>query len=413
MDPFSTRTIPYDERLNLNQGHFDKRPWAFFGAIFALMLAAANLRGGLVIIGPLVADMRADLGVSASAFGMLMTLPLICFGLISLLVPSLARRIEPLQVVLLAIIVIAIGAALRLVINFPVMLFGTLLLGTGVAILNVLIPGLVKGLFPRQSGSLTGLYTLILTLGATLSILSAVPMRDYFGSWQAPMVVWALLPLLAALVWLPMLRVKFTPKNMPTPSTSAWRLPRAWALMAFMGLQSSVFYVLATWLPRLLMDSGYSDIYAGNLTSLLALVGLPAAFIIPIAAGRLETQRPLVLMILITGLAGLFGLLLMPERFAEVWVSLLGIYGGSSLSLALVLFALKTHDMRQATSLSAMVQGLGYLGASLTPSIVGAIYDFSHEWTLVIWSLIVIIILQNTAGWVVCGRGKIDEKHSV
>lgn len=393
----------------MQSGHFDNRRWAFFGAIFALMLAAANLRGGLVVIGPIVADMRADLGVSASAFGMLMTLPLVCFGVISLLVPTLARKIEPLKVVLGATLLIAFGAALRLLINFPIMLLGTLLLGTGIAVLNVLIPGLVKGLFPKQSGSLTGLYTVVLTLGATLSILSAVPMRDYFGSWQAPMIVWAIFPLLTALIWLPMLRVRFTPKTMPTPSASVWRLPKAWALTAFMGLQSSVFYVLATWLPRLLMDSGYSDVYAGSVTSLVSLVGLPSAFLIPVLAVRLQSQRSLILVILSTGLAGMFGLLLMPEKYAEIWVSLLGVYGGGSLSMALVLFAIKTHDMRQATSLSSMVQGIGYLGASVAPSLVGAIYDFSHEWTLVIWGIIIVIGVQNMAGWIVSAPGKIDE----
>lgn len=373
------------------------------------MLAAANLRGGLVVIGPIVADMRADLGVSASAFGMLMTLPLICFGVISLLVPTLARKIEPLKVVLGATLLIALGAALRLLINFPIMLLGTLLLGTGIAVLNVLIPGLVKGLFPKQSGSLTGLYTVVLTLGATLSILSAVPMRDHFGSWQAPMIVWAIFPLLTALIWLPMLRVRFTPKSMPTPSASVWRLPKAWALTAFMGLQSSVFYVLATWLPRLLMDSGYSDVYAGSVTSLVSLVGLPSAFLIPVLAVRLKSQRSLILVILTTGLAGMFGLLLMPEKYAEIWVSLLGVYGGGSLSMALVLFAIKTHDMRQATSLSAMVQGIGYLGASIAPSLVGAVYDIRHEWTLVVWGIILVIAVQNTAGWFVSAPGKIDE----
>jgi len=402
-------TFPRGERLNLHQGHFDHRPWAFFGALFALMLAAANLRGGLVVIGPIVADMRADLGVSASAFGMLMTLPLICFGVISLMVPTLARRVDPLKAVLIGIFLIAAGAGLRLPVNFPVMLLGTLMLGTGIAILNVLIPSLVKGLFPKQSGSLTGLYTLVLTLGATFGIFSAIPLRDYFGGWQGPMMVWVVLPVVAGLAWLPMMRVKFTPKNLPTPTASVWRLRKAWALTAFMGLQSSVFYVLSTWLPRLLMDNGYSDIYAGTLASLMAFVGLPTSFLIPVVASRMQSQRSLALFLLVTGLTGMFGLLLMPERLAFVWTSMLGLYGGGSISLALVLFAIKTHDMRQATSLSAMVQGLGYLGASMTPSLVGFVYDLTQGWTLVLIGLIVVITLQNAAGWVVCGRGKIDE----
>lgn len=77
--------------------------------------------------------------------------------------------------------------------------------------------------------------------------------------------------------------------------------------------------------------------------------------------------------------------------------------------MALVLFAIKTHDMRQATALSAMVQGLGYLGASVTPSLVGASYDISQEWTLVVWGMIAVIAVQNLAGWIVCAPGKIDE----
>lgn len=392
----------------MQESHFDKRPLAFFGAIFALMLAAANLRGGLVVIGPLVSDIRSDLAISATEFGLLMTLPLICFGVISLLVPSLARRIEPLRVVLIAILVIASGAGLRLISDYSFMLLGTFFLGTGVAVLNVLIPGLVKGLFPRQSGSLTGLYSLVLTLGATISVFSAIPMRNLFDNWHAPMVIWALFPLLAAAVWLPMLKVRFTPKNLPELSSSVWRLPRAWALALFMGLQSALFYVLATWLPRLLMDQGYTDAEAGALTSLLILVGLPAAFLIPVAASKLESQRILVVFIFLTGIAGLCGLLWSPEHLAEIWISLLGLYGGSSLSLALVLFAVKSRDMRQATALSAMVQGLGYLGASVSPGLVGAIYDLHQEWTAVLWGLVAIVVIQTLAGWKVCAAGKID-----
>lgn len=408
MDATCTRPVPKNRRLNVQDSHFNKRPWAFFGAVVALMLAAANLRGGLVIIGPLVSDIRTSLEISAAEFGLLMTLPLICFGVISLLVPSLAKRIEPLRVVLVAILVIALGAGLRLISDYPSMLFGTFLLGIGIAVLNVLIPGLIKGLFPAQSGSLTGLYSLVLTTGATLSVFSAIPMRDLFDNWHAPMVVWAIFPLITAIVWLPMLKVRFTPKNQTEISSSVWRLPRAWALTVFMGFQSALFYILATWLPRLMMDQGYTDAEAGALTSLLILAGLPAAFLIPVVAAKLESQRSLVLFIFVSGVSGLLGLLWYPQEFAELWISLLGIYGGSSLSLALVLFAVKAKDMRQATALSAMVQGLGYLGASISPSLVGAVYDLTQEWTAVLWGLITLVIIQTLAGWKVCAAGKID-----
>lgn len=391
-------------------GHFDHRPLAFAGALLALMLAAANLRGGLVVIGPLVEDIRAALQISAAAFGLLMTLPLICFGSVSLLVPWIAARMPPLHLVLGGLLLIALGAWLRLTLDYSQMLGGTLLLGTGIALLNVLIPGLVKGLFPHQSGTLTGLYSLILTLGASLSVFTAIPMRDGFADWQAPMLVWFLFPLLAGLAWLPMLRVRFEPKGQASLSTSVWKIPRAWSLALFMGLQSSMFYVLATWLPRLLMDGGHSDAEAGNLASIFMLISIPFSLIVPVWAARQPSQRVISVLITLAGLFGIAGLLWIPEQLPELWVALLGVYGGSSISLALALFALKSSDMRQATALSAMSQGLGYLLASVTPSLIGAIYDLQHSWTLALWLLAAMLIAQGISGHFICAPQKIDER---
>ncbi len=391
------------------KGHFDGRPLAFFGALLALMLAASNLRGGLVVIGPLVEDIRFSLDISAAAFGFLMTLPLLCFAGVSIAVPWLANKISPLRVVLGALLVISMGAGLRLADSYPMMVLGTFLLGTGVAILNVLIPGLVKGLFPRQSGTLTGLYSLVLTLGATLSVYFAIPLRDQFQSWQAPLAVWAALPLLVVLLWLPMLRIRFEPHSQPGVSKAVWRIPRAWALALFMGLQSLVFYVLATWMPRIFMDAGYSDSEAGTLSSMLTLLSIPFSLIVPIVAARMRSQRPINLMIAVFGLAGLAGLQFSPDAYAQLWMVFLGIHGGSSLSLCLVLFALKSNDMRQATALSALTQGAGYLLASVGPSMIGAIYDLQSNWHLPLYLLMAMVVGQFFTGWSVCRAGKIDE----
>ncbi len=393
----------------MQKGHFESHSLKFFLAIFALMLAAANLRGGLVVIGPLVADIRASLDISAAAFGFLMTLPLLCFAGFSLIVPWVANRLAPMQVVAISLLVLAIGAIARVFGDYSMMVAGTLVLGAGIAVLNVLIPSLVKGLFPGQASWLTGVYTLVLTTCAAFSFYSAIPLRDYFGDWHAPMYIWAALPLLALVVWLPMLKVSFKPAAPTNVSSSVWRLPRAWSLAFFMGLQSVQFYVLATWLPRIFMDAGLSDSESGLMTAVFTVIGVPAALMTPVIAAKLRTQHPIILIITLFGLIGVGGLWFAPAEGRYLWVVCLGLYGGSSLSLALALIAMKSHDMRQATALSAMVQGFGYFLASFAPSLFGALYDWQQDWLLPIAVLIALLFAQAIAGWPIASTGKVDE----
>ncbi|MFC6671194.1 CynX/NimT family MFS transporter [Marinobacterium aestuariivivens] len=382
------------------KGPFDGRKWAFFGAALALLLAAANLRGGLVVVGPLVADIRAGLSLSASEFSLLTTLPLICFSLVSICVPRLARLVRAPVLVTGALLLIAAGAGLRATSFYSLMLAGTLLLGSAIALLNVLIPGLVKGYFPRQAGLMTGLYSVTLSLGAGLGVFLAVPLRDAFSAWQAPVLLWALLPLICALCWLGMLRIRSREMAPGTAGRiSLWRDARAWNLTVFMGLQSLFFYSIATWLPKILMDAGLEDQQAGLATSMINLAGIPANLMVPIIAARMQDQRPLVLLVLVLGVTGLTGLWLNPTAAPLFWASLLGLSGSASLSLALALFALRTRSGLEATSLSAMAQSLGYLLAAAGPVVVGGLNDLQGSWGSALLLLIAAQVIQFGCGW--------------
>ncbi|NVK43752.1 MAG: MFS transporter [Oceanospirillaceae bacterium] len=381
------------------KGPFDGRNLAFFGAALALLLAAANLRGGLVVVGPLVADIRAALGLSASQFSLLTTLPLICFGLVSICVPRLTRRYRAPVLAIGALLLIAAGSGLRASSFYTLMLIGTLLLGSAIALLNVMIPGLVKGYFPRQAGLMTGLYSVTLSLGAGCGVYLAIPLRDHFSAWQAPILLWALLPLLCAGCWLYMLRIRSQKAPGPATRVSLWRDSTAWSLTLFMGLQSLFFYAIATWLPKMLMDAGLVDQHAGLATSMINLAGIPANLLVPILAARLQNQRPLALLILLTGVSGLSGLWLAPTAAPLIWASLLGLTGSASLSLALSLFALRTRDVVEATSLSAMAQSIGYLLAATGPVLIGGLNDTQGHWQGALLLLIIAQLVQFACGW--------------
>lgn len=386
------------------KGPFDGRPLAFAGAVLAILLAAINLRGGLVVVGPLVDDIRAALHFSASQFSLLTTLPLICFGLVSACVPLLTRHITPPLVVVGALLLISAGAFLRIAEPFAIILAGTLLLGAAIALLNVLIPGLVKGYFPHQTGIMTGIYSVTLGAGAGLGVYLAVPLRDAFDNWHAPMLLWGILPLLCLPPWLYLLRVRSSSYQPPRQAeVKLWRNRTAWCLTGFMGLQSLYFYALATWLPKLLLDAGLNDAEAGLGAALLSVTGIPANLLVPVLAARMRDQRPLVWGIALLALCGLSGLMLLPALGTWIWASLIGLSAGASLSLALTLFALRSDGATQATALSAMAQSVGYLIAATGPLLFGALHDISGSWVPAVGLLILCQLMQLGLG-LVAGR---------
>lgn len=397
-------------------GPFAGRPVIALLAMVALMLAAANLRGGLVVVGPLVMEIRAALDISASAFSLLTTLPLLCFGAMSICVPWLTRRWAPQWLSIVGLMVISLGVGLRLVDNYTLVILGTLLLGSAIAVLNVLIPGLVKAFFPHRVGLMTGLYSVTLSAGAGLGVYLAIPLLEQFDNWRVPVAMWAVFPLVCVLFWLPMIRVKGVGRPANPIRVSLWRDKLAWSITFYMGLQSFYFYSMATWLPKILLESGLDAHEAGTATALINLVSIPFNLLVPIFAAKMANQRLLVLGTFVVSFAGIAGIWWQPTTAPLLWASLIGVGCGSALSLALSFFVLRASNTAQATALSAMAQSIGYLLAAFGPFSLGLMRDINGNWQ---WALLLLLVLQLgqlLAGWSAARPINVtpdqDRKHS-
>lgn len=380
-------------------GPFAGRPVIALLAIVALMLAAANLRGGLVVVGPLVMEIRAALDISASAFSLLTTLPLLCFGVMSICVPWLTRRWAPQWLSIVGLMVISLGVGLRLVDSYALVIVGTLLLGSAIAVLNVLIPGLVKAFFPHKVGLMTGLYSVSLSAGAGLGVYLAIPLLEQFDNWRVPVAMWAVFPLLCVLFWLPMIRVKGVGRPANPIRVSLWRDKLAWSITFYMGLQSFYFYSMATWLPKILLESGLDAHEAGTATALINLVSIPFNLLVPILAAKMANQRLLVLGTFVVSFMGIAGIWWQPTAAPLLWASLIGVGCGSALSLALSFFVLRASNTAQATALSAMAQSIGYLLAAFGPFSLGLMRDINGNWQWALFLLLLLQLGQLMAGW--------------
>jgi MFS transporter, CP family, cyanate transporter len=379
----------------------------------ALGIASLNLRTPVTAVGPVLDDIRRDLGLSGTAAGLLTMLPLLCFGAIAPVTPRLTRRRAPEMVFLGCLAVLTLGVLIRLEPSVAALFAGTVVLGSAIAIANVLVPAIIKRDFERP-GTMMGVYAVALGAAGALGAGLSVPFEHLAnGSWRIGLGLWALPAAAAVLLWLPVARRErghAAGRSDPVgPPVSLWRDHRAWMISGFMGCQALLFYAFAAWLPDILKAHGESSGTAGLLLSIALVIGIPGSLLVPIAAERMRDQRPLAVLAAGLWAISIAGLLVAPDQGEILWVVLLGFGQGAGIALALALFALRAPDGRHAAALSGMAQSVGYLVAAFGPLAVGALHDVSGGWTAPLCLLLVASLVMLGFGLAGAGPGWVGE----
>jgi MFS transporter, CP family, cyanate transporter len=380
----------------------------------AILLLASNLRAAITSVGPLVGEIRADLGISGGLAGLITTLPLLAFAALSSLAPWIARRFGVERTLLASMMVLVAGILLRSSGPLAALFGGTALLGLAIAAGNVLLPGLLKRDFPERTGWMTGLYSAAMGGMATVAVALAVPIADRAGlGWRGSLACWAAPAAVAAVVWIPLARRqalreppvgggRADPGDGAHPTGRAahalWRSGLAWQVTIFMGLQSLVFYSTIAWLAEILRDRGVSSSAAGWLVSVAQLAGLVTSLAAPPIATRRASQRVHATCSALLSLAGYSGLLLAGRGLLPLWCVLIGLGQGALFSLALTMFALRTPDAGHAAELSGMAQTVGYLLAATGPALLGLVHDLTGAWTVPLAALAATTVAILVAG---------------
>lgn len=365
-----------------------KRPWLL---LLGLVLVALNLRPALSSMAPMLSDVSKSLGLSAAKAGLLTTLPVLCLGLFAPLAPVLARRFGSERVVLGILLTLAVGIILRSSFGEAGLFAGSVLAGASIGIIGVLLPGIVKRDFAKHAGTMTGVYTMALCLGAAMASGSTVPLSQYFdSSWSMGLGFWIIPALVAAVFWLPQARQGHGLHQVAYRVRGLLRDRLAWQVTLYMGLQSSLAYIVFGWLPSILIGRGLSPTQAGLVLSGSIMVQLISALAAPWLATRGKDQRLAILVVVLLTLGGLFGCLYGPLDGLWGWAIVLGLGQGGTFSLALTLIVLRSRDAHVAANLSSMAQGFGYTLASLGPFAVGIVHDLIGGWNAVGWIFAVV-----------------------
>jgi MFS transporter, CP family, cyanate transporter len=412
-------------------------PTLLLGA--TLVLTALNLRAAVTSVGPVLRELQLDLGMSATLAGVLTTLPALCFGAFGLLASRLGRRIGTETALIVALLAIGAGLAIRALAPSPAwLLLVSLFALAGIGIGNVLVPVVIKAWFPHDVGRATGWYSMAISVGTALPAALTVPAAQLVGSWRGGLGVWALPALLALVPWWYLTRSRRVarapepgapsapPGASPSPAgddgavaTTTWgprppteprpvhRQLKAWALAGFFGLQSLEAYTAMGWLPTILQDAGVAPARAGTLLGVTMVIGAPISLLLPVLAARSNDQRPWVYGLIVVSATAYVGLMIAPATVPLLWAVLLGI-GLGAFPLALVLIGLRAVTPGGTAALSSLTQGAGYLLAAAGPVTIGALHDRTGGWTAPLIALLVLLVPKLLVGLLAARPGVVD-----
>ncbi|WP_241961174.1 MFS transporter [Salinibacterium hongtaonis] len=380
-------------------------------ALLGILLVAFNVRTAVSSISPIAGDIVIDVPITSVEFGFIGALPPIAFAFSALFGAAIARRVgveRLMGVAILAMIVGHLGRASFT--SLGMLIAGTMLALAGAGIANVLLPPLVKRYFPDRIGLVTGIYVSVVSVSAAVPSSLAVPVAEA-GGWRLSLGVWAVVAAVCLLPWAVILVRQHRERARALRGGGGVEAPAArlkgsllksrvaWAIALTFSLSSGHVYAAFAWLPQLLVDTaGVTPAEAGVLLAVYAIMGVPAALVVPALAQRMRNVGILVYAGILSFVLGYLGLLVAPAAVPWLWAVLTGL-GALLFPVALTLINTRTRTHEGSVALSGFVQGVGYGVAALGPLLFALFHDVSGGWVLPLFYLIVTAVATVFAGW--------------
>lgn len=361
----------------------------------SVILVALNLRPSMAAVGPLLSAIRRDVALSFSLASLLTMLPVMAMGLAMFLGMRISQRLGEYRTVVMSLLIIGLASASRLFLDSAVeLILSAVLAGIGIALIQVLMPALIKSRFSANVSLFMGLYVTSIMGGAAIAASFAPLVVLQTGSWRIGLAIWAALALLALLLWYGQRSTMSAPPQTSQRRESFFGNPRAWLLAIFFGLGTASYTCVLAWLAPYYVEKGWSEQSAGLLLGFLTAMEVLSGLVTPAIANRSRDKRLVLVVLLTLIMAGFCGLILSPQHLSLLWPCLLGLGIGGLFPMSLIVSLDHLENPQRAGTLTAFVQGIGYLIAGLSPLIAGMIRDQSGSFEWAWWSLTAVMAVM-------------------
>ena len=364
--------------------------------ILGVIFLSLILRTPITSVGAILGPLKSILEINNTVAGFITTIPLIAFAIFSPVVAKLSNKAGLEKTLLLAVITISIGLALRFYINTYVFFLTTFIIGVGITVGNVLLPGLVKKYYPEKLGLMTGFYAVVMNVGAAFAagisypILSTNIGGEKFSTGLA-VNIWLVIAVINIFVYTAMSKNSSVSevKDSHEKVHGYFKHSKMWTIMLSMGLQSALFYCSVSWFSEIMISKGFTPETAGLLLSISQFAQFPSTFIVPILADKVHNKLIIPVVITIGYLVSLVGMLYTSGNFVIMltFIIIFALAGGGSFSYVMYLFSVKSRNESEAADISGLAQSGGYLLAAVFPPLLGYIRDIS-DWNKALYVLI-------------------------
>ena len=377
--------------------------------VVAIVLIGLNLRAGITGAAALLHDLQAVLGYGPLVAAVIPSIPTLCFAVAGAATSWLTRQLGLEKAILLSLVMLAAGLVLRGIPSTGMLLAGTVVGMSGLAVCNVAMPSFIRVHFADRTALMTALYTVTMTTGATVTAVLIVPVAQALGSPSAGVGSIGLMALCACLGFLPI--AVHAHRNAPAVKAarvSPWPLlrTRTGALITLgFTVQALLAYAVLSWFPYMLVTMGMTASASGLMFGLMQLVSVPAGMVLVAIGSRPRRLRAAFHLATVTMALGVLAMLVLPVDWAPLTAVLLG-FGLGIFPLVMVMISRSGRTTAETTALSTVAQSAGYLLATLGPFGMGLLHSATGSWTLPLILLLAVALGQIAVGQLLTARPK-------
>lgn len=372
------------------------------GALALLWLVGLYMRLPILIAPPLAGEIAASLSLGSAGVGALTTVPYVVLALSMMLAVRLARRIGMFRALVLALLIVVLGSGARgLTLSAPVLFTASVVMGLGLAVMQVTVPALLRDWTPNQLALGSTIYLNGMTVGELIGAGGTRPVVLPLagGSWQLSLLLWSVPGLV--IVGLLLLRLRSASSRRepvldeaPRRSISL-RSRQVWLMGVPLAASVGLFMACNAYLSSVLSARGEAEMLA--LALLLYNASPLTASLVMLWRGRrwIARRAPIGVFAAMGGL-GLLGFLCL-----DGWPALIAlVISGFGITLELTLIMALPPCLERGEAVASLTAGMSFVGYSLAfvmPMIGGWLAEAFANVNLALWPMLIFAVLSLIA----------------